>query len=55
VIVNLIDRQVEVQTVPGPCGYRSRQILEPEEDGLLLVDGVELGWIAVADIMPRGP
>jgi len=52
-IVNLVDRQVEVQTNPGPGGYESRQILKPGDDVPVVVDGAEPGRIGVADIMPR--
>jgi Uma2 family endonuclease len=51
-IVNLIDRQVEVYTGPGPAGYQSRQDLKPGQDVPVVVDGVEVGRIPVADILP---
>jgi Uma2 family endonuclease len=54
-IVNLIDRQVEVHTNPGPGGYGSRQIFKPGEEIPVVIDGIERGRIAVADIMPRTP
>jgi Uma2 family endonuclease len=54
-IVNLVYRQVEVHKIPGPGGYRSREILKPGEDVPVVVDGAEIGRIAVADIMPRRP
>ena len=52
-IINLVDRQVEVHTDPGPGGYGSRQIFKIGEEVLVVIDGVERGRIAVADIMPR--
>ncbi|HKI19535.1 MAG TPA: Uma2 family endonuclease [Isosphaeraceae bacterium] len=54
-IVNLVDRQVEVHTDPGPGGYGTRQILKPGQEVSVVVDGVERGRIAVVDIMPRRP
>ncbi len=51
-IVNLVDHQVEVYTAPGPDGYQSSEILKPGQDVVVLIDGVEAGRIAVADILP---
>jgi Uma2 family endonuclease len=52
-IVNLIDRQVEVYSDPSPDGYRSRLVYVPGQDVPLVIDGVELGRIAVADMLPQ--
>jgi Uma2 family endonuclease len=52
-IVNLIDRQVEVYSDPCPDGYRSRLVYEPGQDVPLVIDGIELGQIAVADLLPQ--
>ena len=49
------DRQDEVDSDPGPAGYGSRQILKPGQDVPAIIDEVELGRIAVADIRPRRP
>jgi Uma2 family endonuclease len=54
-IVNLVNRQVEVYADPSPSGYRSRLILKPGQDVPVVVDGAELGRIAVAGILPRRP
>ncbi len=51
-IVNLVDRQVEVYSDPTPDGYRSMQIFTPGQDIPVAIDGVEVGRIAVADILP---
>jgi Uma2 family endonuclease len=51
-IVNLVERQLEVYTDPAPTGYRSCQIFKPGQDVAFVVDGVERGRIAVADLMP---
>ncbi len=48
-IVNL----VEVYTNPGPAGYASRQDFFPGQDVSVVIAGVEIGRIAVADILPR--
>jgi len=54
-IVNLIDRQVEVHTDPGPDAYRNVQVFSSDEAGPLLLEGKEVGRIAVTDILPRKP
>jgi Uma2 family endonuclease len=50
-IVNLVDCQVEVYTDPGREGYRSRLILKPGEQVALILDGSEVGRIAVEDLL----
>jgi Uma2 family endonuclease len=51
-IVNLVDRQVEVYTVPYADGYHSRQDFASGQDIPVVIDGVEVGRVAVADILP---
>jgi Uma2 family endonuclease len=51
-IVNLVDRQIEVFSDPGPDGYQTRQVLGPGQDVPVVVLGVEAGWVAVTDILP---
>ena len=51
-IVNLVDGQVEVYSDPGPDGYRTHEVLAPRHVLHVVVDGVEIGEIAVADILP---
>jgi Uma2 family endonuclease len=51
-IVNLVDGQLEVYTRPDPDGYQSSQILKPGQDVSVVIDGVEVGRIAVSDILP---
>ena len=51
-IVNLVDSQVEVYTGPCPEGYRSRQVFNPGQTVPVVIDGIEVGRIAVADILP---
>jgi len=51
-IVNLVDRQLEVYTGPGPDGYRASEILKPGQEVSVLIDGVEVGRIAVGEILP---
>jgi Uma2 family endonuclease len=51
-IVNLVDGQVEVYSDPIPGGYRSRIDFKPGQDVPVVIDGVELGRIAVADMLP---
>ena len=51
-IVNLVDHQIEVYSSPGPDGYQSSEILKPGQDAVVSIDGVEVGRISVADILP---
>jgi Uma2 family endonuclease len=51
-IVNLVDQRVEVYTSPGPGRYAVREDFEPGQDVPVVIDGVELGRIAVADMLP---
>jgi hypothetical protein len=51
-IVNLVDLQVEVYTGPGRNGYRTRRDFRPGQDVPVLIDSVEVGRIAVAEILP---
>ncbi len=51
-IVNLVDRQVEVYTLPYADGYHSRQDFAPGQDIPVVIDGVEAGRIAVTDVLP---
>jgi Uma2 family endonuclease len=51
-IVNLVDRQVEVYTLPYPDGYHSRQDFTPGQHLPVVIDGVEVGRIDVADTLP---
>jgi Uma2 family endonuclease len=51
-LVNLVDGQVEVYSNPGPDGYRTHEVLAPGHVLHVVVDGVEIGEIAVADILP---
>jgi Uma2 family endonuclease len=51
-IVSLIDGHVEVYTGPGPAGYRSRQDFKPGQTVPVIIDGHEVGRIAVAEILP---
>jgi Uma2 family endonuclease len=51
-IVNLVDRQVEVYSLPSEGGYQSSQVLRAGQEVPVVLDGVEVGRIAVADILP---
>ncbi len=51
-IVNLVDGQVEVYSDPGPSGYRSHEVLAPGHVLSVVIDGVVIGEIPVADILP---
>jgi len=51
-IVNLVDGWVEVYTGPTPGGYTTRQDYHPGQSVPVVIDGGEIGRIAVADILP---
>ncbi len=51
-IVNLIAREVEVYTQPTSDGYASRTDYAPGADLPLVIDGINVGQIAVAEILP---
>ena len=51
-IVNLVDGQVEVYSNPGPAGYQTLEVLAPGHVLSVVIDGVEVGQIPVADILP---
>jgi Uma2 family endonuclease len=51
-IVNLIDRQVEVYTGPGADGYSACVTHKPGESVPVVIEGAEVGRIAVSHILP---
>lgn len=54
-IVNLVDRCVEVYTDPRGSRtptYRQTQVFRPGENVPLIIDGKQVGVIAVADLLP---
>jgi len=51
-IINLIDRQVEVYANPDASGYQSLEVLVPPHFLNVVIDGAEVGEIAVADVLP---
>ncbi len=51
-IVNLVDRQVEVYTDPGPTGYATRKDFPSGQQVPVVIDGQQCGQIAVDDILP---
>jgi Uma2 family endonuclease len=51
-IINLVDGQVEVYSNPGPTGYGTLEVLGPPHVLPVVIDGVKVGEIAVADILP---
>ena len=52
-IINLIDRQVEVYTGPHSDSYSSCSIFKPGQSVPVVIDSLEVGQIAVAEILPR--
>lgn len=51
-IINLVDRQVEVYTLPYDGGYHTRHDVAPGQELRVVLDGVEVGRIAVDDVLP---
>jgi Uma2 family endonuclease len=51
-IVNVDDGQVEVYSDPSPSGYRSHEVLAPGHVLSVVIDGVVIGEIPAADILP---
>jgi Uma2 family endonuclease len=51
-IVNLVDSQVEVYTGPTASGYGPPRIYKPGYELPVVLDGAEVGRIAVSDILP---
>ncbi len=51
-IVNLVARQLEIYTNPGPNGYADTVAVKPGQDVPVVIDGFEVGRIAVADMFP---
>jgi Uma2 family endonuclease len=51
-IVNLRDSQVEVHTKPTADGYGLVQVYGPGHEIPVVLDGAEVGHIAVSDILP---
>jgi Uma2 family endonuclease len=54
-IVNLPDRQVELYTAPTADRYDSKTVFKAGQSFPVVIDGVEVGQIAVADILPPNP
>jgi Uma2 family endonuclease len=54
-IVNLAKRRVEVYTDPTPEGYGSRRDYHSGEAIPVIIDGQQLGQVAVDDILPPLP
>jgi Uma2 family endonuclease len=54
-IINMVHRQVEVYTGPGPGGYLTPTVYAPGQSVPVVIDGRELGEIAVNDILPPKP
>jgi Uma2 family endonuclease len=51
-IVNLLERQLEVYTDPDRDEYRTRTILNDDQNVEIILDGVAVGSIAVSDLLP---
>jgi Uma2 family endonuclease len=51
-VVNLVDSQVEVHSNPVPDGYQEQRVLTAGQRLSLMLDGTELGQIAISAILP---
>jgi hypothetical protein len=55
-IVNLVDRQVEVYSSPSgskePVGFRHCEVYQIGQEVPVFIDGIEIGRISVASILP---
>ncbi len=51
-VVNLVNRQVEVYTDPGPAGYALRTDFASRQQVPVMIDGRQCDEIAVNDILP---
>ena len=51
-IVNLRESQAEANSEPTSDGYGSVRAYKPGEDVPIVLDGAEVGRIAVSDILP---
>lgn len=51
-IVNVVDRQIEVLTQPAGSGYTQRDVYPVGTVVPIVLDGAQVGAVAVADIMP---
>jgi Uma2 family endonuclease len=51
-IVNLVDRQVEVYTDPAGDNYNRRLDFKERQEVPVIIDGMEIGRIAVTSILP---
>jgi Uma2 family endonuclease len=54
-IINLVHRQVEVYSGPGPDGYSPPTVYRPGQSVPVWIDGRQLGELAVNDILPPPP
>jgi Uma2 family endonuclease len=52
-IVNLVDRQVEVHQGPSAQGYGRIEVFAEGASVPVVIEGVEVGRIAVGDILPK--
>jgi Uma2 family endonuclease len=51
-ILNLVDRQLEIYAEPSATGYQQEQLLKAGDQAPVLIDGTEVGRIALSDILP---
>jgi Uma2 family endonuclease len=54
-IINLVHRQVEVHTVPGPDGYAKIEVFREGQPVPVVIGGIVLGEIGVSEALPPLP
>ncbi|MDR3618466.1 MAG: Uma2 family endonuclease [Paludisphaera borealis] len=50
-IINLVDRRIEAYREPGPNGYGASTTHDRSSEAPVVIDGVELGRIAVGEVV----
>jgi Uma2 family endonuclease len=51
-VVNLVDRRLETYAEPSGSDYRQKQEYGPDDEVAVVVGGVEVGRVAVRDVLP---
>jgi Uma2 family endonuclease len=52
-IINPVDRQIEIHGLATGAAYPPPTVLKDADSVELMIDGQVVGWIAVADLIPR--
>jgi hypothetical protein len=52
-VVNFVDNQLEVYSAPTANGYSSMSVFKPGQGVPVIIDGVDIARVAVAELLPR--